>query len=57
MEQDYKRLVEMLDECVERGSAHINVTVGEQESVSDQSTGCVEGGACCAPTLHKGIDD
>lgn len=54
---DYKKLVEMIDGCVRRGSAHINVTAGEEESVTDKNITCEEGGACSAPTLHKGIDD
>ncbi len=57
MKDDYKRLAQMIDGCVRRGSAHISVTVGESESVTDKSVCCIEGGACSAPTLHKGIDD
>lgn len=57
MNEEYKKLAELLDGCVRRGSAHINVTVGDEASVTDKNTSCVEGGACSVPTLHKGIDD
>lgn len=57
MSDDYKRLVQMIDNCMKNGSAHVNVTTGEEEKVVDKNTTCVQGAACCVPTLHKGIDD
>lgn len=57
MNEDYKKLAEMIDGCMRRGTGHVNVTVGEEDSITDKNTGCIEGGACSAPTLHKGIDD
>ena len=57
MNEDYKKLAEMIDGCMRRGTGHVNVTVGEEDSITDKNTSCIEGGACSAPTLHKGIDD
>lgn len=54
---DYKKLVDMIDACVKNGSAHINVQTGEESKVQNRATASCEGGACSAPTLHKGIDD
>ena len=56
-DKDYKKLVEMIDGCINSGSAHINVRVGENDEVKHESVCCTQGGACSAPTLHKGIDD
>lgn len=55
--KDYEKLVQMLDACAKNGSAHINVKTGECDEDSRKLTGACEGGACSAPTLHKGIDD
>ncbi|MBQ8780893.1 MAG: hypothetical protein IJZ72_04410 [Oscillospiraceae bacterium] len=57
-------LVDMLDQLVSDGSAHINVDgsmfeSGEDAQVSTSvSIDCgTHNMACCVPTLHKGIDD
>ncbi|MDO4618063.1 MAG: hypothetical protein Q4B31_00905 [Clostridia bacterium] len=57
MAEDYKDLVNMLDELMKNGSAHINVKNGENTEVKNVGTFACEGGACSVPTLHKGIDD
>lgn len=57
MEKDFEKLVEMIDGCVKKGSRHINVKIGEESSVEECATACIEGGACSVPTLHKDIDD
>ncbi|MBS7298056.1 MAG: hypothetical protein KIG65_03135 [Eubacteriales bacterium] len=57
MDKDYKKLVDMIDNCIKNGSGHINVKTGEVSNVENCATGCCEGGACSVPTLHKDIDD
>lgn len=57
MENDYEKLVAMIDGCVKKGSTHINVKTGEYSKVVDSAACCIEGGACSVPTLHKDIDD
>lgn len=54
---DYEKLVQLLDECAKKGSAHISVKSGEKTAVEKKHTGACEGGACSSPTLHKGFDD
>ena len=54
---DYKDLARMIDECMKKGSAHVTVKTGEKSAVQNRATGSCEGGACSAPTLHKGIED
>lgn len=54
---EYKELADMIDECIKKGSSHINVSVGKESKVQNRASGSCEGGACSAPTLHKGIDD
>ncbi len=55
--KDYEKLVQLLDKCAKDGSAHISVKAGDKTGVEKKHTGACEGGACCSPTLHKGIDD
>lgn len=57
MKEDYKKLVEMIDGCVKNGSGHINVKIGEEDSVTQCNSSCQERGACCVPTIHRGIDE
>ncbi len=60
-----KELVAMLDQFVEGGGGHMNITVEDSEFVAadriDQtsiSADCQGGNvACRVPTLHKGLDD
>lgn len=54
---DFEKLVDLLDNCVQRGSAHIKVKVGEEDRITETNAVCDENGACAVPTLHKGIDD
>ena len=54
---DYEKLVQLLDECAKKGSAHISVKSGEKTAVEKKHTGACEGVACSSPTLHKGFDD
>ncbi len=56
MKPDYEKLVDMIDNCVKKGSSHINVKTGDSSSVKDCTAACCEGGACSVPTLHKDID-
>ena len=55
--KDYEKLVQLLDKCAKDGSAHISVKAPHKTEVEKKHTGACEGGACCSPTLHKGIDD
>ncbi|MEE0944544.1 MAG: hypothetical protein UIM24_03735 [Clostridia bacterium] len=57
MEKDYEKLVDMIDNCIKKGSGHINVKTGEISNVENCASCSLEGGACSVPTLHKDIDD
>lgn len=55
-------LVSMLDNMVENGHGHINVSVDpEQEGKTVQTLGCLDCAkgdlACSVPTLMEGMDD
>ncbi len=55
-------IVAMLDNMVEKGTGHINVSVDpEKEGKSVETMGCIDCAkgdlACSVPTLMEGVDD
>ncbi len=60
-QQEVDRLVDLLDQLMENGSGHVNLTSVEGEGVSYRTlntSACQQGDcACREPTLHQGIDD
>lgn len=62
-QEKINQIVAMLDQFVENGGGHMNVTVneGSLESEETKTTLSVDCGnqqtACQVPTLHQGVDD
>lgn len=55
-------IVSMLDDMVEKGHGHINVSYDPDQTGKEVETmgclDCAKGNlACAVPTLHEGIDD
>ena len=57
------QIVNMLDQFVEEGGGHMNVTIKDDELESEQITNTLsvdcsnQQTACMVPTLHQGIDE
>lgn len=63
-EKEIDELVALLDQFMEQGGGHMNVSVNNPQELNQlnvetyNSTCCSDGNSACAvPTLHKGIDE